>query len=152
MARKESSAELSELVEKVDEWRRRRERRTRIPEELWDEAVRVAGRAGLWATAKATRIHYPDLKDRMVKAGLSRGPDRRQASGGGQSQSGHSRPNGMGLAGRAAFVELPRAAMSAGTRTVVEFEGQGGDRMRIEVSGGVDLAGLARAFLARDAR
>ncbi len=151
MAPRESSTELNALAEKLDEWRRRREKRTRIPEELWDEAIRVAERAGLWATAKATRIHYPDLKEKLVKARRHprRGKGRTEVV---EGRSERGRVNGAGPVGRGAFLELPRDAMSVGTRTVVELEGPGGDRMRIEVAGGVDLAGLARAFLARDAR
>lgn len=155
MATKEFSAELTALAAKMDEWRRGREKRTRIPEELWDETIHLAKRAGLWATAKATRIHYPDLKERVGVAkvqGPVRLAGRAAMTGGAGGRAGCGRANGTGVASRASFVELPRAAMSAGMKTVVEFEGKGGDRMRIEVSGGVDLAGLARAFYVRDAR
>lgn len=152
MATKEFSTELSALAAKMDDWRRGREKRTRIPEGLWDEAIQVAKQAGLWATAKATRIHYPDLKERVAKVQARRADGRPARARGADGQGGRGRANGTGLVGPAAFVELPRAAMSPATKTVVEFEGKGGDRMRIEVSGGVDLAELARAFLVRDSR
>lgn len=151
MATRASSAELSALKLKVEEWRARRSRRTRIPEALWDEAVRVAGQAGLWAVAKATRFHYPDLKERAVGAGRRAGRSR-ALTWRAARRSGRAGTKGTAGAGRGVFVELPRETAGTGTRTVVEFVGQGGDRMRIETAGGVDLAGLARAFLGRDAR
>jgi hypothetical protein len=54
--------------------------------------------------------------------------------------------------GAGAFVALPVDVLGAGTRTVVELVGHGGERMRIEVAGSVDLAGMTRAFFGRDAR
>jgi hypothetical protein len=41
-----------------------------MPEELWQEAVHVARSAGLYATAKATRIKYEALKERCEPASL----------------------------------------------------------------------------------
>lgn len=148
MAARETSAGLDALRVKVDDWRRRRGKRTRIPAELWDEAVRVAETDGLWAASKAARFHYPDLKQKFESA--RHGPVqalRRIAS---DPAEGHQ-ANGVAHANAGSFVELPMALLGAGTKTVVELVAPCGDRMRVEAAG-VDLAGLVRAFFGRDAR
>jgi hypothetical protein len=50
-----------------------------------------------------------------------------------------------------AFVQLPVGAASilgaaAGARTVIDLIGRHGERMRVELSGGVDLATLVQRF------
>jgi len=69
MATREASVELKALKAKVDDWRKQRGKRTRIPEELWGEAVRVAQIDGVWATSRATHFRYPELKERLEKMG-----------------------------------------------------------------------------------
>lgn len=146
---RETSNELKALKADVEEWRKRRGKRTRIPERFWAEAVRVAAIDGVWAASRATRFRYPELKQRLATAAprpvvaLLRTAAQPPAGG---------RGKGAAHAGSGAFVELSMDAIGAGARTVVELMGQSGDRMRIEAAGGVDLAGLARAFFGRDAR
>lgn len=131
---------LQRLCVSVERWREQRETpKSRVPEELWNEAVGVAREAGLHATAKALHFNYGDLKKRM---GLST-----------------SRPVGQG---KTTFVEVrmpvPTAIVSTaapaasrvGERIVVEWFGHRGERMRIEGDArALDVAGLARTFWSR---
>jgi hypothetical protein len=152
MGTRATSAKLDAFKSRVDEWRRQRGKRTRIPEELWDEAVRVAETDGLWATSKAARFHYPDLKERLEKARHRPAQGLTGITGPLRGRPGSPQDHGRARADAEAFVEVPMSVSDAAARTVVELVGSGGDRMRVEAAGGVDLAGLARAFFGRDAR
>jgi hypothetical protein len=123
--------DLSALRKRVEQWREQRTKRTRIPEELWTAAVRVARVEGVYATHKATRFGYESLKDRMAMVG---------------SQPRQPRAEAIETA---AFLALQGGPLAGGSgTTVVEIVGRRGGRMRIDVSGGsgVDLVGLAQAF------
>lgn len=108
-------------------------KRSRVPEDLWTEAVAVARTEGVYATSKATRFHYGKLKGRVAGA-----------------------PEGRALVRtRPEFIEVAMPAVvsrEAGGKTVVELEGRGGSRLRVEVTGpsAVDVVGLAQAFWSRD--
>ncbi|MBI4881738.1 MAG: hypothetical protein HY812_19070 [Planctomycetes bacterium] len=69
---------LVKAAERLDQWRQQRSGR-RISEELWSLAATLAGRYGVNRTARALRLHYPDLKQRVARsrslaAGSGRGP------------------------------------------------------------------------------
>jgi hypothetical protein len=122
---------LSTLREQVEQWRERRTKRTRIPEDLWTAAVRVARVEGVYATSQATRFNYDRLKDRMAPA---------------ETEVGQGRGEAIETA---AFIELAGAQLAgSGGTTVVQIVGRRGGRMRIDVNGasGVDVVGLAQAF------
>jgi hypothetical protein len=125
---------LAGLMEGVERWRREREHvRAPAPEELWEAAVEVARREGVYATAKAIRFDSSRLKARMSKAlGATSGASRTDAT---------------------QFVAIEVASPGAPTsarETVVELVGRLGDRMRIVAApGAVDVVGLAQAFWSR---
>lgn len=173
--KREPSPELKALKQRVDEWRGSREKRTTIPEELWDEAVRVAqGLDGVWLTSQASHFNHTTLQTKVHEAGKpTPSRSRRQAlavrakvapvtgapltasrtvtGSNGRAQSGVAtgvaRDNGETPAAARAFIELPRPGTpSDGARTVIELVGRHGDRMRVEAAGGVDLVGMARMF------
>jgi hypothetical protein len=52
------------------------------------------------------------------------------------------------LNGHSGFIALEMGSPADG-RTVIELHGRHGDRMRMEVSGGVDVYGLAEKFWSR---
>jgi hypothetical protein len=165
MARR-TSAELEKLVEQVDAWRAKEGgRRARIPEEMWQEAVRAARGVGVWAAAKALRFNYQALRGRveLENSGGERTP--RTASGGRglvAKTSGRSKTAMAGGAGRAStagrvrrssgrsakekagpeFIALEMGQLGGVRRTVIDLESRHGDRMRFEVAGGVDIVGL----------
>lgn len=127
---------LGALCERVERWRERREgARERIPEDLWNAAVVVARVEGVYATSKALRFNYANLKDRVE---LSESKER-----------GESRETSEAMP----FIELGTGESGGGSKTVVELVGRNGGRVRIDVSGtsGVDVVGLAQAFWRHEA-
>jgi hypothetical protein len=48
---------LHALRQRIQQWRSQREKRTRIPRELWDEAVVCADVHGVWETAQVLRLN-----------------------------------------------------------------------------------------------
>lgn len=155
------SRELTELSTRVTEWRKGGGGRgSRIPEELWQEAVRVAGNCGLYATAKALHFSYDGLKERsqqgagngaIAEKGLgevvrSEGGLRSEVRSIGSARSVVA--NGRTDAGPR-FVALAMTPSRAGSATTIELTGRTGDRMRVEMSGDIDVASLVQAFLSR---
>jgi hypothetical protein len=122
---------IEQVSQRIENWRRTRERRTRMPEPLWKAAVAVAREDGLYATSRRLRVNYESLKARV---------------GGGAKRS---RPS-------AGFVELSPAP-AIGTPPVgglvVELVGAGGEKLTIRLAeaGDVDVAALARDFWSRSA-
>jgi hypothetical protein len=143
--RRMASQKLIDLRERVDTWRRKQGKRTRIPQELWDAAVQVAGTDGLWATARATRFNYEKLRQMVASA-------RRQRRSVHNALAVIDQPRlrcGVPARVEPAFVELPVGAMGGLNRTVIDMLGRQGDRMRVDTGGGVDVVGLVKAFWSR---
>ena len=118
------SGRIAQVRRRVDEWRRARKKRTRMPEGLWRSAARLAEVYGVHQVSRALRVNYGALKQR-VEAGKSRAG------------------NGSGLT----FVELGAGPL-APCDCVVEFEDGDGAKMTLRVRGATDfdLAGLAAEF------
>ena len=116
-------ATVEEVGARLEEWRRNRQGRAAIPDELWSAAIEMARRDGLTRTATALRLDGGKLKRRMMAAD--------------------------GVAKRAAtpsFVELiaPEAGVLA--QCAIELEGRRG-RMRIELTAtAADLASFSRTL------
>jgi hypothetical protein len=74
-----ASEDLTRLTEAVAKWRAAGGgvRGSKIPDDLWNEAVRVARVDGVWRTAKALGFKYEGLKRRIERGD---GGDRTQAS------------------------------------------------------------------------
>jgi hypothetical protein len=156
------SKELSELYARVSAWRKQEGgggRGTRVPDELWQEAVRVARIDGLYRTAQALRFNYARLKE------LSGAPDQGKsvaAAAGGEraAQVEQGSPNKgalvVGASGPRRIdpvpVEVPGPArfvpltLAPGRQTTVELLRANGDRMRVEVAGELDVVGLVQTF------
>jgi len=128
---------IVELTKQIESWRQTREKRTRMPEDLWVEAVGVAQKHGIWKVSNATRISYESLKARMERV----------------------EPPVSGVAvdaGGSGFVSVAPAPQIFGTpepvATEVELVAVDGARLVVRVEGreGLDVAGLARAFWSRE--
>ena len=67
MARKEkpNTEDLEELRGRLEEWRKARPGRGRLPEDLWKAAVEAARRHGVYRTWQALPIDYGGLKRRL---------------------------------------------------------------------------------------
>ena len=120
-----------ENFEQVDQrfkrWRSTRRRGTPIPEALWASAVGLARAQGLNRTARALRLDYYNLKQRLQCAE-------------GAARVRQAQPT---------FVEWLTPAAIGSCECRVELENARGAKMRIELKGG-DLAGslarLSRSF------
>jgi hypothetical protein len=147
-----TSKELARLCARVTIWREREGGRgARVPEALWQEAAEVAEKAGLYATARATRFNYQRLKEQKEKAATGRKASAiscdvaclARKQGPGESVVGE----GAKVGSNTRFVAVRMPTVPAASRTRIELMGRHGDQMRVEVAGDIDVIGLAQAFL-----
>jgi hypothetical protein len=137
---RELPSRLVRLRRRFEDWRRTRKVRSRIPEPLWDSAVKLAGVYGLHRTAKALRVNYYALKKRVEREADCGAADVPEATG-------------------ATFLELTatgRLRSNGPTRSIptdpcectLELEAADGAKMRVRLSGVVtpDLVALSRSF------
>ena len=105
-------------------WRKQRQPGSRIPEPLWQLAVRLVNSYGLSRTATALRLDYYRLKKQVAAA-------RRQP------ESSHP-----------AFVEVPAPAVLIGKQARFELDNGAGATLRVHLVGydPADLEALTRRF------
>jgi len=122
-----SHAELERARRRFDRWRQTHKGRRRIPEPLWNVAVKVASTCGVSKTASALRIDYTGLKRRVATTASSRDSI---------------------AAVETTFLELAAPVSSGQRRCVVQMEDCDGAKMRMELSGVEtrDLLALSRTF------
>jgi hypothetical protein len=108
----ELPADLSRAQKRFQQWRRTRKPKSRIPEPLWELAVKAVAAHGLHRTARALKLDYYSLKERV------------EAVPGPRAET---RANGS------AFLELPPALASA-KECLIEFEDKKG-RLRVHLKG-----------------
>ena len=116
---------IPQLQAQLEEFRTTHPRRTKLPESLWQSAVKLARRHGVYAVAHPLRLDYSKLK-RQVNG--SSAPRRRKA--------------------QARFVELMGAAAARVDEYMIEFESPHGLKMRIhwKASRPLDWGALLRAW------
>jgi hypothetical protein len=119
------AASIPQLQAQLEEFRATHPRRARLPESLWQSAVKLARRHGVYAVAHPLRLDYSKLK-RQVNG--SSAPRRRK--------------------GQARFVELMGAVPARVDEYMIEFESLRGSKMRIHwnTSAPLDWAALLRAW------
>jgi len=116
---------IEALQARFEEWRRSRQGKSPIPEELWEIAAALARRDGVHRTAVALRLDGAKLKQRMTRRGARSAP-----------------------AGPPAFLELitPRG-LAHGPEYMLELEGASGKlRIHCKGAGAADIAALSRAL------
>lgn len=125
------SPEITQLRERVEEWRRTRPRLGPMPAELWAAVVTVARKRGICDTARGVGIDYGSLAKR-VKDAIPANED------GGLAQVEFLEWSGVDLLGQ---VAKPVGA-------VVEMSDTSGRQVIIRLGGGelVDVAGIVTAF------
>lgn len=149
--RKRLPAGAGELRNRINEWRRTRERLGPMSEELWADAVALARAHGVYCIAQGVGVSYESLRTRL------------EQSGAGESETGE-------VSG--GFVELPLTKlppMAAGedraggaaqlegsgaeAMTTVELTAADGARLTVRLRGcsRADVVGLAEAFWRRSA-
>jgi len=128
------AARVAAVRRRIEHWRRVREKRSPMPEELWTAAVSLAREHGLYRVVRALGVNYETLK---ARAG-------RLASDGAEAA------NGCG-----GFVELNGGHLvgrSPGAGSVVELSGADGAKLTIRLAGDApELLGLVQAFWRRHA-
>jgi len=117
------------VQQRIEQWRCTREKRTHMPEELWQAAASVAGEHGLWAVSRALRGNYECLKRRLG-----------------------AQPTGVGQVSAAGFIELDTTQLlgeRARASTVIELSSKRGAKLTVRLEGqnaSVDVPALAAAF------
>jgi len=126
MTRRRSSRnpDIDAVRSRFEQWRRTREGKARIPDELWSAAVEVARRDGINRTAAALHLDGGKLKRRVMASDSV-------------PSTGASR----------AFVELLTSGSASQPEYTLELEGRNG-KLRIHCKGATaaDLVGLSRAL------
>lgn len=114
--------------------------RSRLPQELWTAAAKLARRDGITATARVLGVDRPSLQkwtDRLQPRVSTKSP---------------KAPRRYALDGSAApaFVELLAASTGAATSCVLEVESPSGGKLRLDLKtiATSQLAELIRAFAA----
>jgi len=136
-------AEVGELQQRVEAWRRTRKQGAPTPSDLWETATELAVQFGVCRIGRAVGLDYTSLRKRAAKA------------------------QGSAAKAEAAFVEFPTSLVLPGipaetvpdlsweqrSGPMIEISKPGGARMRIclEAGKGGDAAGIVAAFM-RDGR
>jgi hypothetical protein len=129
--------DVERLRQRFVEFRQAHAVRSRLPEELWTAATKLARRDGITATARALGVDRPSLQkwtDRLEphRSIEARKPRRRQPQG------------------APAFVELLTGSTATASSCVVEVESRSGCKLRLDLKAIAtsQLAELIRAFAA----
>lgn len=136
---------LEEVRRQFEDWRRTRERRTRIPEPLWRAAAETADVVGVYRTAKTLGINSASLKRRVQAAADSaRVGGRRRAV----QAAAETAITAASAPTEATFLELPPPVWAAGGECTLELEEVGGAKMRVHLKGSAvpDVVALSRSF------
>jgi len=134
--------DVEQLRRRFEEFRSTHAVRSRLPEELWAAAAKLARRDGIKATAQVLDVDRPSLQkwtnrfEACAEAKPRKPPRQRQPG-----RREHAAP---------AFVELLAGTTGATASCLVEVESQRGAKLRLELKAipTSDLAELIRAFAA----
>jgi hypothetical protein len=134
--------DVEQLGRRFAEFRNTHPVRSRLPEELWAAAAKLARRDGIEATALALDVDRPSLQkwtNRFEPEAQAR--PRRQV---------RQRRAGRTVSAAPAFVELLAQTTGAAASCLVEVESQRGAKLRLELKAiqPSALAELIRAFAA----
>jgi hypothetical protein len=121
--RGELPKDLAQARSRFQAWRGQRQGSRRIPQPLWDLAVRLVSKYGVSRTATALGLDYYSLK-KQAEAADQQPPSRSPA-----------------------FVELPPPAV-VGKQALFELDNGAGATMRVQLLGydAADVEALARRF------
>jgi hypothetical protein len=115
--------ELAGVVEQFQEWRTNRGKLERIPEALWRTAVALYPRYSVFRIARALRLNFVELRDRVRPTTTATGRV--------------SRKNTRASMERLHFMELPAAA-GGGSQSECHLKvrnGRGGTRITLRLKG-----------------
>lgn len=134
-------ARLEKAQRRFERWREGREIPSRIPGPLWALAARIASVYGISRTAKALRVNYHVLKQRVDRDVAARGGPEKSAAE-------QRRPSLDGTRSAPAFLELAPPMPVGSCQCILELEDNSGAKMRISLQSveTPDLAALSRSF------
>jgi len=117
-------ARLAAVRRRFERWRRTREGRSRIPDPLWNSAVKLSATYGIHRTAKTLRLNPDSLKKRVASTNSngSRGQRKRRKKAAEQEAA-------------TAFVELVPTESACPPECIVELEHPHGAKMRVRLTG-----------------
>ena len=132
--------DVEQLRRRFVEFRQAHAVRSRLPEELWAAAAKLARREGITATAGALGVDRPSLQkwaDRLEPRASTKARKSPQR----QPQGGRGAP---------AFLELLAASTGTPTSCLVEVASRSGSKLRLDLKSIAtsQLAELIRAFAA----
>jgi hypothetical protein len=122
------TSNFENVQNQFETWRGKRRSRSRIPEGLWEAAVRLCQERSVLEVSRALRLNYKALRDRVLKA-KEMGVVERQSDLG--------------------FVRLDFGTALTASECLVEMESPNGATMRMCFRGasrGFDPVELSRAF------
>lgn len=127
--------EIERIRRRIEQGRRTRAKKTRMPEELWAAAAALAREHGLYAAARGLRLNYASLKSKL----------------GGRPEENRGRkstpvPNFVELSPALPFASAPAGA----TLELVDAQGA---KLAVHLAAGdrLDVLGLAGEFWRRSA-
>ena len=109
---------------RFERWRRTREGRSRIPDPLWNSAVKLSATYGIYRTAKTLQLNPDSLKKHVASA-----------NGNGSRGREKPRQKAAGQGAATAFVELVPPEGACSPECIVELEHPRGAKMRIRLTG-----------------
>ncbi len=120
-------ARLEGVRRRFERWRQTRKTPSPIPGRLWAAAAKMASTYGISRTAKALRVNYQALKQRIDEGAAGTGESAKSA---------------------ATFLELAPSVQAGSCQCTLELEDVSGAKMRIHLQGTEtpDLAALSRSF------
>ena len=123
----EETTAIEKVKQRFETWREVREKRTKIPEELWQAAVELSSDYSLNEISQTLHINYSVLKERIVSM----------------------KTGGLGVNGSEGdFVEIDLDRRMSTEEWVFELEDGKGAKMRMRMKGGagVDLIEIAKVL------
>lgn len=131
--RRAGRASIEDVRMRIEEWRRTRAKRCKMPELLWAAAVGVAREHGIYAASRELRVNYTSLRSRVEARGGKEQPSKSTAG--------------------ASFVELAPGLpwVSGRGGMIVELTASDGSKLALQLAPDdkVDVLGLAREFWRR---
>lgn len=120
---------LEDVQREFEAWRKKRRKRSRIPEALWDAAVKLSSDYTTHQISKALRLNYLALEKRIVSTGHDKSV-REQ----GEDPS---------------FIEIDFDKTFSSSACFVEIEKSNGSKMKMYFKGevGLDLMEFGKLFL-----
>jgi hypothetical protein len=125
-----AAARLQQVHERIEQWRSSRTKRSRIPQDIWQDATILGEKLGVYPVARALRLDYQGLRRRVDQRVSAVRKD---------------------LCGTDGFVELSGAHLvGVGTaQTVIEISDKRGAQVTVRLAAHqpVDVVALVDRFL-----